>query len=360
VTIDLCLLGDASSVHTQRWAREMLARNFKVSLITARPQALDGVEQRVLSPVKRSVDWLLRVGEVRRHLRELAPDIVHAHYITSYGYLAARCKQRPLVMTAWGSDILVSPVTSALIRRLTRWTLRHADLLTGDSRDLVEAMLDHTPGSVVEQVHWGADMTRFRPSSWTAKTGFHIASLRSWEPNYRIETIIESAALFHHRHPEADMHIHLLGGGPQEGALRSRVEALGIGARVSLHGRLDDAGMTAVLDQCKVSISIPVSDATSVSLLESMACALPVIASDLPANREWLAGQEELILPNVDKEPVAGLLADLWRDQEKAKALGVRNLDRMRRDGSRSAQMDRMAALYATLLGQWRNAGNFR
>jgi glycosyltransferase involved in cell wall biosynthesis len=360
LTIDLCLLGDASSVHTQRWAREMLARNFKVSLITARPQALDGVEQRVLSPVKRSADWLLRVGEARRHLRELAPDIVHAHYITSYGYLAARCEQRPLVMTAWGSDILVSPVASALIRGLTRWTLKHADLLTGDSRDLVEAMLDYTPGRVVEQVHWGVDMTRFRPSPWTEKTGFQIASLRSWESNYRIETVVESAALFHRRHPEANMHLHLLGGGSQEAALRSRVRALGIDARVSLHGRLDDAGMMAVLDRCKVSISIPVSDATSVSLLESMACGLPVIASDLPANRDWLDGQEGLMLPKVDKEPVAALLADLWRDEGKAKGFGLKNLDRMRRDGSRSVQMDRMAALYATLLEQRRVAGDFR
>src|SRR4030095_8859137 len=117
----LCLLGDANSVHVRRWAGEMLGRGFRVSLVTARPQRMDGVEQRVLSSVKRPADWLFRVGEARRHVNELAPDIVHAHYVTSYGYLAARCARHPLVITAWGSDILVTPFESRLKRWITAW-----------------------------------------------------------------------------------------------------------------------------------------------------------------------------------------------------------------------------------------------
>ncbi|MFZ3125638.1 MAG: glycosyltransferase, partial [Acidovorax sp.] len=40
----LCLLGDATSPHTRRWATEMRQRGWRVSLVTARPEALDGVE----------------------------------------------------------------------------------------------------------------------------------------------------------------------------------------------------------------------------------------------------------------------------------------------------------------------------
>ena len=137
--LHLCLLGDANSVHLQRWAREMMARGFRVSVVTARAQPIDGVEPFVLSPVRRSVDWLRRVGEARRFVERLAPDIVHAHYVSSYGYLAARCARHPLVMTAWGSDLLLTPRHSTLMRWLTGWTLRRADLITGDSLDLVAA-----------------------------------------------------------------------------------------------------------------------------------------------------------------------------------------------------------------------------
>ena len=61
--LHLCLLGDATSPHIQRWAREMLARGYRVSLITARPAQVPGVEVRTLRPVRRSTDWLFRVRE---------------------------------------------------------------------------------------------------------------------------------------------------------------------------------------------------------------------------------------------------------------------------------------------------------
>ncbi|HOK11982.1 MAG TPA: glycosyltransferase, partial [Ottowia sp.] len=102
----------------QRWAREMLARGWRVSLVTARPAPIEGVQQIVLRPVRHSRDWLWRVGEARRALARLRPDIVHAHYVTSYGYLAARAGMQPLVLTAWGTDLLVTPRESALKRWL--------------------------------------------------------------------------------------------------------------------------------------------------------------------------------------------------------------------------------------------------
>lgn len=159
----LCLLGDATSPHVQRWAREMLQRGYRVSLITARPASIDGVTVRAIRPVHRSLDWLFRVRETRRHVAELAPDLLHAHYVTSYGYLAARCGKHPLVMTAWGSDLLVTPGKSAWMRWLTGWILRQADLITGDSASLMSAVADFRPPGAAEEIHWGVELQRFHP-----------------------------------------------------------------------------------------------------------------------------------------------------------------------------------------------------
>jgi glycosyltransferase involved in cell wall biosynthesis len=346
----LCLLGDATSVHVRRWAREMLSRGYRVSLVTARPEAIDGVEQRELRPVARSIDWLARVGEARSHLAELAPDIVHAHYITSYGYLAARCNRHPLVMTAWGSDILVTPRRSRLVRWLTAWTLRQADLVTGDSLDLLRTIAGYRPRAALRQVHWGADMGRFEPLDWGAKTGFQIVSLRSWEPNYNVDTIVEAVALLRRCQPQAQVHLHLLGGGPDESRLCKLVQALGMADAVTLHGRVDDAAMVAVLQACKVSVSVPTSDATSVSMLESMACGLAVVASDLPANRQWLGDDAPMLVAPRDTGALAAALDMLCRDDAMALQRGQRNLALMQREGARAVQMDAMADLYAGLL----------
>lgn len=340
----LCLLGDATSPHIQRWAAEMRARGYRVSLVTARPAPIEGVEQKVLSPVRRSTDWLLRVGQARRHVQALAPDIVHAHYITSYGYLAARCGRHPLVMTAWGSDLLVTPQTNALVRWLTGWSLRRADLITGDSQSLIDAARAYGPACPVQEIHWGVDLARFAPAPWTGKAGLQIVSLRSWEPNYNIDTIVEAVAALVARYPAAGVQLHLLGGGSMEAALRALVGARGLERQVVFHGRLDDAGMARVLAQCKLSVSVPTSDATSVSVLESMACGLAVVASDLDANRTWLGAS--LLVPPRDAAALAHCLEALIADDARAQRHGQENAQRIARDGDRAAQMDTMDRLY--------------
>lgn len=346
----LCLLGDANSVHVRRWAAEMLTRGCKVSVVTARPAELSGAVQRVISGVSRSTDWLFRVAETRQHLAELSPDIVHAHYVTSYGFLAARCAQHPLVMTAWGSDILLTPYQSRLKRWLTGWTLRQADLITGDSLDLVAEIATYRPRAEARQIHWGVDMSRFRPSDWAAKRPFDVVSLRGWEPNYNIDVIVEAFAECCRRAPERSAHLHLLGGGSGEAALRTQVRALGIESRTTLHGRVDDAAMAAVLAASKVSVSVPDSDATSVSVLESMAAGLPVVASDLPANRQWLGAEDGIFVKAGDTNALATVLESLQLDDDRADRIGCRNHERMLRDGSRAVQMDLMFAMYDSLL----------
>lgn len=346
----LCLLGDAESVHLRRWAGEMLARGLRVSVVTARPGPIDGVEQRVLAPVRRSTDWLWRARETKAHLRALAPDLVHAHYVTSYGHLGARAGHHPLVITAWGSDLLVTPHRHPTLRWLTAWTLRRADLLTGDSPDLIDRLSEFAPRVPGQLVHWGVDSVLFRAGDWAAKRGFQIVSLRAWEPNYRIDAIVQAVARLYEWRPQADVTLHLLGGGTGEAALRALAGGLGLGERVRFHGRVGDAGMVDVMQACKVSVSVPVSDATSVSVLESMACALPVLASDLPANRYWLGAGDGVLLPAVDADTLAAALARLFDDDPRAERIGRANQARIERNGARAVQMDAMAALYHGLL----------
>ena len=347
MTGHLCLLGDANSVHVQRWVGEMRARGWQVSVVTARPHPIEGVRQVVLPPVRRTTDWLWRVGAARRAVAELKPDIVHAHYVTSYGYLAARSGRHPLVMTAWGSDLLVTPKSNVVLRLLTAWILGQADLVTGDSPDLLAAAHELRNGLSTELIHWGVDLARFSPRAWEEKPGCDAVSLRSWEPNYRIDVILQ--ALAHVRKKRSDVRLHLLGGGSLEGALRAQVSELGLQDAVRFHGKLDDAGMAAVLDRCRFSISVPESDATSVSVLESMACGLAVIASDLPANRDWLPAGA--LVPAGD----AGALAERWetlvQDDEQASFLGECNAERIVLEGDRQAQMNAMDRLYRRLLG---------
>lgn len=361
----LLIFGDATSVHLQRWVAQMASHGFDVHVATRRPAAVPGASTvTAVNPGASAWGWFTALRQVRRLTRRLGPRWVHGHYVTSYGLWAAACGLHPVVLTAWGSDILVTPAQHWWMRALVGWTLRHADLITADSSDMLQAITVYHPQAACHLVSWGADTEFFTPADVPAQ-GFDVVSLRSWEALYSIDVLIEGFARFIQQHPQARSRLHLLGGGSLEASLREQVGQRGLDSRVVFHGRLDDAGMRSVLRQSRVCVSVPLSDATSVSMLEAMACGLSIIASDLPANRACLceaasAGQDigdpgeagGRLVPVDDAQAVALALGALYRDAAACRRAGERNRRWVLEHASRQTHMARMASLYRRLRGR--------
>lgn len=350
----ILFFADASSVHTQRWVREMAARGFDCIVATRRPADVPGAREVVaLRPGADAAGWLLAIPAVKELARKLAPQWVHGHYVTSYGLwaaVAAPGPQVPVVLTAWGSDILVTPRAPGLrggaMAALVRWSLQRAALVTADAQDVLDEIGRYGSAARRELLLWGADTERFRPAARPAG-GFEIASLRNWEPNYNLDVLLHALAVLRAERPAADARLQLLGGGPGEAALHALAAELQLGDAVRFIGRVDDAGLVATLQRARVSVSVPTSDATSVSLLESMACGLPVVASALPANRAWI--EPELLVPPRDAAALARVLVRLHDEPGFAAAQGQRNRALAEQRAARRVQMDRMAVLYESL-----------
>ncbi|MCD4703157.1 MAG: glycosyltransferase, partial [Methanosarcinaceae archaeon] len=165
----ICLIADATSIHTQRWANYFVQQGEDVHLITYEfPQTeISGVEVHVI----RSLSNSLYLAFIPRHLkmllliRKLKPDIVHAHFISKFGFHAAFLGFRPLVMTAWGDDILIIPYWSKLLWYFTKITLKKADLIYAVSEDMAEKIISNFGISpdTVKVVPFGVDTEMFQP-----------------------------------------------------------------------------------------------------------------------------------------------------------------------------------------------------
>jgi glycosyltransferase involved in cell wall biosynthesis len=356
----ILFFGDADHIHVRRWVAEMADRGARCHVVTRRPGEIpEAQEVHVLRPGNSQAGWFLGLRRVRSLARRIAPDLVHGHYVTSNGFWASACGQHPLVLTAWGSDVLVTPHESTLhgraMRALVGWTLRRADLLTGDSADLLAAMAAYRPHVPMHEITWGADTDRFQPPPRSRSAQrLEIASLRSWDDNYNVDVILDAVALLRAQAPAVPVRLHLLGGGPLADELRAKARALCLlepGSEVaSFVGRQDDRGMIDMLQRCHVSVSVPTSDATSVSLLESMACGLAIVASDLPANRQWVVPEGGRLVAPRDAAALAQALLELWSDPARLRAMGAFNREQVLRRASRRQQMDRMFDLYEGLL----------
>ncbi len=352
----ILFFGDAASVHTRRWVAAMAQRGFGCVLATraaaAQAEVPGAQDVFTLQPGSSAAGWFSALPAVRRLAQRLQPQWLHGHYVTSYGLWAAAASgvvRAPLVQTAWGSDILVTPRAPGLhgwlMAGLVGWSLRRAALVTADSQDMLAEIARYRSPARLEEVLWGADTDRFVPG--TPAAGFELVSLRNWEPNYAIDTVLQAFAQLLAQRPQSGAVLHLLGGGPLEAVLRAQTQQLGIAQQVRFTGRVDVATMVKTLQRCRVSVSVPHSDATSVSVLESMACGLPVVASDLPANRQWL--DPALLVPTQDASALAARLLHLHDDPAMAHGQGQRNLQRVLQGASQRVQMDRMADLYRSL-----------
>ena len=314
----ILFFADAASVHTRRWVAAVADRGGEAVVITRQPGEVAGAKEVIcIAPGADKLSWFKALPEVRRVAREVAarfqPTLVHGHYVTSYGMWAAACGLTcPKVLTAWGSDILVTPRESRLMRLVVAWSLRRADLITADSMDMIDEIARYHPQAPCHQILWGADTDLFTPVAAERRApGFDVVSLRSWEPNYNIDVIVEAFADFVQQRPQADARLHLLGGGSLQDALEQQVKQLGLVDVVRFHGRVNDRAMVEAIQRSSVSVSVPTSDATSVSVLESMACGLPIVASDLPANRQWVDERGGCIVPVRDAQALSQALQQL-------------------------------------------------
>ncbi|MHC1576171.1 MAG: glycosyltransferase, partial [Methanosarcinaceae archaeon] len=282
----ICLIADATSIHTQRWANYFVQQGEDVHLITYEfPQTeISGVEVHVI----RSLSNSLYLAFIPRHLkmllliRKLKPDIVHAHFISKFGFHAAFLGFRPLVMTAWGDDILIIPYWSKLLWYFTKITLKKADLIYAVSEDMAEKIISNFGISpdTVKVVPFGVDIEMFQPvTKEKISDTIIVLSNRSFFDVYNIETLINAIPLVIEKNKMVRFLIK--GSGPQEGSLKKLADELDICEYVTFVGWTEYKDMPNYLHDCDIYVSTAVSDGTPVSVLEAMACQKLCIVTDV-------------------------------------------------------------------------------
>jgi glycosyltransferase involved in cell wall biosynthesis len=81
------------------------------------------------------------------------------------------------------------------------------------------------------------------------------------------------------------------------------------------------------LNSAEIYVSTSISDGTSMSLLEAMACGLPVVVSDVPANCEWVQdGVNGFIVPRKKVNPISEKVLALLNDRVLAEKMGNTNV----------------------------------
>jgi len=300
----LVLIGDGDSPHLLKWARA-LAPRVELWAVSSRG-FLPGFDA-VLPPERRlalgthprfeggNAGLLKALPTLVRWLRQVQPDWLAPHYLTSHGtlaWLAVRCGgvQARIAGSAWGSDVLVAPERSRVLRWLTRRVLRACTLCTSDSRHMTGRMLALGAGEVMT-FPFGLEALPELPATRDEHLFF---ANRGLERLYAPGRVLEVFAALSRGWPEARLVV--AHDGSERAALEARAAQPDLLGRVTFTGRLDATTQAGWYARARWYLSLPTSDSVSVSVLEAMAHGAMPVLSDLPANRELVVDGENGII----------------------------------------------------------------
>ena len=142
----------------------------------------------------------------------------------------------------------------------------------------------------------------------------------------------------------------IAGDGPDRVALESESARLGISDRVRMLGERED--VAALLAACDLFVLPSLFEGLPVSVLEAMASARPVIATDVGGTTEVVShGETGLLVPPEDAGSLADAITTLLEDPVLAARLAARGRALVEREFSATVMSERVAQLYDQLLG---------
>ncbi len=207
--------------------------------------------------------------------------------------MAARENLRPLISSAWGSDVLA---LRGVNRPRAKLALDASSVIFVDSAHLGREARALSGSDVpIEVVRWGLDLKAFAPGSPEAARealgipvkGPLVVGIRGLSRIYNPELLLEAFARVHDGDPRA----RLLLKHPQPEApafVASAIHRLGLGDAVTVLGNVPQERLSDVYRAADVVVSIASSDSSPRSVWEALACGRPVVVSDLPWARDEL------------------------------------------------------------------------
>jgi glycosyltransferase involved in cell wall biosynthesis len=269
-------------------------------------------------------DGLHLLNDLRKVIRQVNPDLIHAGPIQRCAFLTALAGFHPLVSMSWGYDLLHDAQINPFWRWATRFTLHRSDAMVGDCDTIRKLAVSYGMwDSHIVTFPWGVDIHRFKLQTLERSDvpSFSLLSTRAWEPIYGLDVIARAFITAARRRPE--LRLTLLGDGSQAAIIR---QILLVGAaydKVSFPGIVPYSELPGYFSHADMYVGASHSDGTSISLLEAFATGTPAIVPDIPGNREWvIPGENGWLFPDGDAEGLASTILNAMEMRQSLPEMG--------------------------------------
>ena len=346
----ILFLSDGSSIHTKRWVNSIVERGETIRLFSLKPvNKADypsenfsftefNLQKRFGSLSK--INYLKVLPQLKKVIREFKPDILHAHFATSYGLLGALSGFHPFILSVWGSDVFDFPKKSFLHRSVLEYNLKKADKILSTSHVMAVETKNYTDKEI-EVTPFGIDTVKFAPekAERAALTPFSeedivVGTIKLLEDKYGINYLIEAFSTVAKKHPELPLKLLIVGDGSERKNLESLTEKLEIKAKVYFAGMADYSKVPYFNNVLDVYAALSNYESFGVAIIEAQSCGKPVVVSNVGG------------LPEVVEDGVTGFVVERKDAAAAAEKLEKLVLDADLRERMGSAGRERVLRLY--------------
>lgn len=328
----ICFVGPSNSAHIIKWCDWFSRRGHEVHVISFTDDKIASAE---VHPIDIGVDprggelakmkYMLTGKKIKKLIDEISPDIVNAHYATSYGVAMALSGVKNYILSVWGSDIYDFPKKSPVHKALLKFSLNSARYLFSTS----QAMADEAGKYVNRKFYitpFGVDMKLFNPDKRTRTSSepFTIGTVKSMIDLYGINYIIEAVSVMTKEFPDVDIRVRLAGDGEQLEEYKALAEKLGAADKITFLGRITQDQAAAEWADMDAAVIPSVSyESFGVAAVEAQACGTPVIVSEVGGLMEATSpGNSSLVVPTKNVSALADAILTLYGDRELCRNMG--------------------------------------
>jgi glycosyltransferase involved in cell wall biosynthesis len=298
-----------------------------------RQRAQEGLELLPLAPVTEmdlSAAWRLS-----RAIRQLRPDIVHAHdpHGVAMSALALSMITRgpcPPLVAARRVDFHLAK------HALSRWKYRQVACFICASEAIRQMLIaDGIPEHKTVTVHEGIDLPRVENAPpaplhadfWLPHDAPLVGNIAALVPHKGQKHLVDAAALAIQKIPDARFVI--AGEGELRQALEHQIKERHLEKHVFLAGFRPD--VLSVLKAFDIFVMSSVTEGLGTSLLDAMACAKPVVATTAGGIPEVVEdGVTGVLVPPRDHQAMADAIVRLLKDEGLRRRMGDAALARVR------------------------------
>lgn len=358
------ILSDPNSIHTKRWISSLSVRGIEIFLFGISNYQDDYYSQYKNVAVYsadyttasegtsfKKLRYLGVLNILRKKINSFRPDILHAHYASSYGLLGALTRFTPYIISIWGSDIYEFPKISFLHKSLLRYSLSKADFILSTSRIMVAETKKYTKKSI-EVTPFGVDLNLFRKIDLPKQDNeFIVGSVKTLSANYGMDILIKSFKQVINKNPDLNLKLQIIGSGPDRQKLHLLAKSLGIETRVMFLGKLENTTLPVYYNSFSVFVSISNLESFGVVAVEAMACECPVIVSDADGYTEVVQNEETgLIVPKGDIDATAHAIQRFINDRSLRDTMGIRGRKRVEKYYNWNENVEKMINIYNSMI----------